>query len=261
MSKKYSIILVEDEKRFIDTIVKASENYEAFEIIATPNLVSTAYDLIKAKRPEIIITDVLLPDDSGLNLIRKVKNNTEFSDYKPYIVGITSYASQTTQQQLKDLSDIVILKNSFFRADRIFIELRFAIQSREFNEQPPSPSLDFKETKIEQAISEILNQFNVNPKLERHRKCIINMIILILQLDNLNDFNLKDLYNEIAPTVNVKNHSGVNSLITRYLSDILIKTDAGILKQIFQSCCDSKNPTAKEFFLIIAQETKQKLNS
>ena len=81
-------------------------------------------------------------------------------------------------------------------------------------------SLSPKEKKIDKAISESLNQFHTNPKLERHYRCMVNIISLAIQLD---DYNLKKLYIKVAPMVNLKNSSGVNSLVSRYLDDIAKK--------------------------------------
>ena len=257
MSKKNTIILVEDEKTFVEAITKAAKNYDEFDIIEITDLVGSAFKSIKLTRPKIIITDIQLPDDSGLNLIRQVKNDDELSDYAPYIIGITSFSSPNTIGLLKDLVDFVHLKNSHFDADKIFIELRYALQSIESNKITDMQTLSPKRKKIEKAISEVLKRFNSNPKLERHYKCALSIISLALEFD---EYNLKNLYNKVAPMVNLKNSSGVNSLMSRYLDEITKKTDANILEQTFKSCYDSQNPTAKEFIFTIAEEVKNKFD-
>jgi len=252
MTKKYKVILVEDEKNFVEAIVKASANYDEFEIVTVTDLVNVALELINAERHEIIITDIQLPDDSGLNLVRQVKNDDKFLKYSPYIIGITSYSSQSTIQQLKDLVDFIHIKNSFFNADRIFIELRYALQSINSNLILKPSILSAEENMIEQTILKVLNRFNTNPKLKRHRKCAVNIILLAIQFD---DYSLKNLYSKVAPIINLKNSSGVNSLLSRYLDEVK-DADIEVLEHIFKTCEDSRNPTAKEFIFIIAEKVK-----
>ncbi|MCL1990553.1 MAG: hypothetical protein FWG67_06655 [Defluviitaleaceae bacterium] len=90
--------------------------------------------------------------------------------------AITSFASKSTQQQLKDLVDAIHIKNSYFNADEIFIELRYAIQSIESNRIVSSSQLNQKERQIEEVVSKILSQLYHNPKKERHRKCVKRII-------------------------------------------------------------------------------------
>ena len=117
---------------------------------------------------------------------------------------------------------------------------------------------EIMEKKIDKAISEALNQFNTNPKLKRHYRCLANIISLAIQFD---DYNLKQLYSKVAPMVNLKNSSGVNSLVSRYLNELTKKNDPIILEQIFKSCHNPQSPTAKEFIFTIAKEVKNKLGN
>ena len=258
MSEKYTILLVENEQSVVNTIVTASKNYNEFEIIATTDLMSVALDLIRAKRPKVIISDVQLTDGSALKLIRQIKKSTEFSDYNPYLVGITSYASQHLQQQLKDLVDYVHIKNSHFNVKDIFTELQYAIQSIESNKLAPLSKTNHKEKKIEDAVLDVLGKFYINPKKERHQRCIIKIISLTLE-QNIDDFKLLEFYRKVAPSIGLKNANAVSSLMTRYLDEMIQKTDDAILEQAFKYCYDPTAPTAGEFFIVITKIVKSKL--
>jgi len=260
MNEKYTILLVEDEQPVAESIVASSKNYSEFEIIATTDLISVAFELIKLKRPKVIITDIELTDGSGLKLIREIKTSDEFLNYNPYLIGITSYTSQHIRQQLKDLVDYIHIKNSYFDTNNIFIELQYTIQSIESNRisQPISPN--DKEKKIEDVISEILGHLYTNPKKERHQRCVNKIISLAIKVQNEDNFNLLDAYKKVAPTIGLKNSNAVNSLVTRYLDEMIQKTDDSILKKVFKDCHKPLAPTAREFFIVIAKQAKNKLD-
>lgn len=197
----------------------------------------------------------------NLKLIRYIKDRDGLSNYNPHIIGITSFASHHTLHQLKELVDAVHIKNSYFNANEIFTELRFAIQSIESNQIARSNRPNQREREIEKEASTILNQFYNNLKKKRHRKCAIGIIQLAFSLQNSENINLIDLYTQIAPTFELKNHSAVNSLMTRYLDEIIRKTDDNVLKQVFRSCKNPTAPTTGEFFNVIIENIQDKLNT
>ena len=261
MSKKYTIMLIEDESLFVEAVVKASENYDEFEIIATTDQVNTALDLLKSERPDVLIVDIQLPDGSGLSLMRQIKSSTEFADYNPNLIAITSYTSQLIMQQLKELVDDIHIKNIDFDVNEIFIRLQYTIQSVESHKITDLFPLSHNEQKMEEKISETLKSlFDTPPKRERHHRAAVKMIALALELHHLESLKLKDLYAKVAPLVHLKSGNSVKSLMTRYLDDIIKTTDGATLRHLFKSCHDPECPTAKEFFVILAQKVKSQLN-
>jgi len=255
MISKRSILLVEDEDKFVDEIRKSAKHYPKFEIVHTTALYQEALDFIHEQRPPIVITDIHLPDESGLNLMRTIRSDEKFSNYQPYIVAITSYASPRMHKKIKDLADDLHIKNDFFNPNKIFIELSYEF---EFQEEPLSPTPELTtEPREEELIFQILDQFYVNPTKIRHRQCMSKLVTMALADEDDKPINLSKLYKKVAPLLNFKSEQSVNSLVKRYLDEIIEKTDRKILKDKFARCESPNSPTAKEFFTIIVQEARE----
>jgi PleD family two-component response regulator len=72
-------ILVVDDDPFMHLIFRSIIDETRFSMVAATN-VSDATRMIKNSRPDIIVTDVMMPDESGLSLINKLKCDRRTSD-------------------------------------------------------------------------------------------------------------------------------------------------------------------------------------
>ncbi len=72
------ILIVEDEPDIRDTLSYNFEK-EGFEVLSSPNGKS-ALKLLESNEPNIVILDLMLPDMSGLDICRQIKNDKKLSD-------------------------------------------------------------------------------------------------------------------------------------------------------------------------------------
>ena len=72
------ILIVEDEPYIRDTLSYNFEK-EGFEVLSSPNGKS-ALKLLESNEPNIVILDLMLPDMSGLDICRQIKNDKKLSD-------------------------------------------------------------------------------------------------------------------------------------------------------------------------------------
>ena len=72
------ILIVEDEPDIRDTLSYNFEK-EGFEVLSSPNGKS-ALKLLESNKPNIVILDLMLPDMSGLDLCRQIKNDKMLSN-------------------------------------------------------------------------------------------------------------------------------------------------------------------------------------
>lgn len=72
------ILIVEDEPDIRDTLSYNFEK-EGFEVLSSPNGKS-ALKLLESNEPKIVILDLMLPDMSGLDICRQIKNDKKLSD-------------------------------------------------------------------------------------------------------------------------------------------------------------------------------------
>ncbi len=77
--RKYSILIIDDEVEVIRTILDILENENpnyTFYKTAEPKL---ALRIAESRKPDLIVTDWDMPEMSGIELIKKLKNNTKTS--------------------------------------------------------------------------------------------------------------------------------------------------------------------------------------
>ena len=72
------ILIVDDEPDIRDTLSYNFEK-EGFEVLSSPNGKS-ALKLLESNEPNIVILDLMLPDMSGLDICRQIKNDKKLSD-------------------------------------------------------------------------------------------------------------------------------------------------------------------------------------
>ena len=72
------VLIVEDEPDIRDTLSYNFEK-EGFKVLSSPNGKS-ALKLLENNEPNIVILDLMLPDMSGLDICRQIKNDKKLSD-------------------------------------------------------------------------------------------------------------------------------------------------------------------------------------
>ncbi|MDP2705570.1 MAG: response regulator [Patescibacteria group bacterium] len=102
--KKYKVFLIEDEPAIVDLYRSAFER-EGFEIES----VYTGKDALsqieafkdgREERPDVIVADILLPDVSGLEILKEIRRSKEF-DSVPVIM-LTNYGTREIKETIQD---------------------------------------------------------------------------------------------------------------------------------------------------------------
>jgi DNA-binding response OmpR family regulator len=85
MKTKKNILIVEDDK-FIADIYKRKFNQEGFGVeIAKDGL--KALKIIREKKPDLLLLDIILPDFNGWQILRQIKEDQKLKDLKVVILS------------------------------------------------------------------------------------------------------------------------------------------------------------------------------
>ncbi|OIJ21282.1 hypothetical protein BKP45_00410 [Anaerobacillus alkalidiazotrophicus] len=84
----YKVVLVDDESLILKSLSKIIE-WEAFncQVVGTANDGQDAYSLIQDIQPEIVITDICMPEMTGLELLKKVQT----LQVRPEVILLSGY--------------------------------------------------------------------------------------------------------------------------------------------------------------------------
>lgn len=83
-----TIMVIDDEPAFLDVLseILETKNYN----VLTFSGALKALDFLQKQKPDLILTDIMMPDMDGLTLIRALRTRPEFSDLP--IIVISAHA-------------------------------------------------------------------------------------------------------------------------------------------------------------------------
>ena len=100
--KKHRLFLVDGDSDFRALLCSILEEEKDFEIVGSCGNGAEAVGQILATRPDIIITELILPDLDGLGLIRRI--NEKMGSARPAVVILTAYSSTSVIREASALS-------------------------------------------------------------------------------------------------------------------------------------------------------------
>jgi len=96
-----SVILIDDNPKFINDMSLIIENHPGFRMVASANNGREGKLIIQHHRPDLVIMDIMMPDDDGLEVIRYIQE--ECRSYNPHLYVITLMKTSSVRGILKDL--------------------------------------------------------------------------------------------------------------------------------------------------------------
>jgi len=115
MAKK--VLLIEDEK-ILSEMYEARLKREGFEVLSTMNAES-ALELIKKKKPDLILLDLLLPGIQGQEVLKILKEGSETKDIP--IIVFSNYDTPEVRKQSAKYKTKYILKANVTTKDLVEI--------------------------------------------------------------------------------------------------------------------------------------------
>lgn len=111
---KATVLVVEDHKDTLEFIQVLLEQ-NGFKVIPSQNC-STAFTLLSLSRPDIILTDLMIPEMTGLEFIYRLRRVTNFDTIpiiamsafdKTYLMSALSAGAEATVHKPDDLNTLV----------------------------------------------------------------------------------------------------------------------------------------------------------
>ena len=100
--RRYRVFFIEDEPEIVELYETAFE-WKGFEIKSVMNG-KDALDMIanfktgKEEKPDIIVSDILLPDISGLEILKEIRKNKEFDSIP--VIMLTNYGTEEIKKTI-----------------------------------------------------------------------------------------------------------------------------------------------------------------
>lgn len=253
MKNKIRVLIAEDNKDFCAQIKNALERNPKIEVAAVAYDGREAYEMLLETRPDVLLTDIIMPHMDGLALLGKINNNSALSKKPKYIVFSSMGYENIIAKAMK-------LGASYFYA-KPFDTNDLADKITEIFETVPT-ALTAKDSEIYSAkdletnITMYIQQVGVPAHIKGYQYIRDAIGMVIEDMDTINSIT-KLLYPTVAKHYNTT-ASRVERAIRHAIEVAWDRGNPDVLNDLFgYTILGSKGkPTNSEFIALIADKIR-----
>ncbi|MBQ6894584.1 MAG: sporulation transcription factor Spo0A [Clostridia bacterium] len=251
MKNKVRVIIADDNKEFCHSLKAALEKESFLEVAGIAYDGKEAYEMILEKRPDILLTDIIMPYMDGLALLGKIQANAMLSK-KPKSIVFSSMGYENIINKAMSLGASYFLAKPFESASLIDRIRDICFEA----EQPQLKTVVKSKNDLETNITMYIQQLGVPAHIKGYQYIRDAIAMVIDDMDTINSIT-KLLY----PTV-AKHYNTTASRVERAIRHAIeVAWDRGnpeILNEFFgYTILGSKGkPTNSEFIALIADKIR-----
>jgi len=115
------ILIVDDDTEWCNELKAHLIEHTSFEILPPVHDGMEAIEVIKERRPDIILLDLILPGCEGRDIVEHIKDN--MLSYRPIIYLISAVSSGKTRMRLKGFENVVEYSIKPVRVERVLYNI------------------------------------------------------------------------------------------------------------------------------------------
>ena len=159
-NRKPALLIVDDNKDILDYLKSELQQEYAITLAFSGN---SAWSMIHKSRPDIVLTDMMMPDGNGIELCQRIKGNPEM-DHIPVIM-LTGEGDERIELKSLELNvdhylqkpfNISILRGTLQQVLKVRDSMKKHIQRNDANGDFDNVEMDSAEEKLFQRITETL---------------------------------------------------------------------------------------------------------
>lgn len=251
MKNKVRVIIADDNKEFCHSLKASLEKESFLEVVGVAYDGKEAYEMILEKRPDILLTDIIMPYMDGLALLGKISSNTMLSK-KPKTIVFSSMGYENIINKAMNLGAAYFLAKPF-EASSLIERIKDICSAPEENKLN---TVTKSKRDLETNITMYIQQLGVPAHIKGYQYIRDAITMVIDDMDTINSIT-KLLY----PTV-AKHYNTTASRVERAIRHAIeVAWDRGnpeILNEFFgYTILGSKGkPTNSEFIALIADKIR-----
>lgn len=253
MKKKIRVLIADDNKEFCAELRSALSKNDRIEVVAVAADGREAYELVLETRPDVLLTDIIMPYMDGLALLSKINNNNILSKKPKYIV-FSSMGYENIISKAMKLGASYYYAKPFDTDDLADKVTDIFAESVPAADSAPKAKPTAKD--LETSITMYIQQIGVPAHIKGYQYIRDAITMVIEDMDTINSIT-KLLY----PTV-AKHYSTTASRVERAIRHAIeVAWDRGnpdVLNDLFgYTILGSKGkPTNSEFIALIADKIR-----
>ncbi len=253
MKNKVRVLIADDNKEFCNSLKSSLETAGFIEIAGVAYDGKEAYEMVLETRPDILLTDIIMPYMDGLALLEKINSNTMLSK-KPKSIVFSSMGYENIISKAMKLGAEYYLAKPFEASNIIerISDIFYSVQESVL----PSAAISKSKNDLETNITMYIQQLGVPAHIKGYQYIRDAITMVIDDMDTINSIT-KLLY----PTV-AKHFGTTASRVERAIRHAIeVAWDRGnpdVLNELFgYTILGSKGkPTNSEFIALIADKIR-----
>ncbi|MCI5970935.1 MAG: sporulation transcription factor Spo0A [Oscillospiraceae bacterium] len=260
MNNKVRVVVADDNKEFCRTMREYFAACEDIELIGVAFDGKEAYEMVLQTKPDVLLTDVVMPNLDGLGVLSKINNSPELAK-KPNVIVISAIGNDKIIRSAMNLgAKYYIIKPADLSviADRVreFKENMSMFKSVKIPNKSQDGSFD-----LEMGVTAIIQKIGVPAHIKGYQYMRDAIIMVIKDMDAINSVT-KILYPTVAKKYNTTS-SRVERAIRHAIEVAWDRGDPEVLDEMFgYTILSSKGkPTNSEFIAMISDKLRLELKS
>lgn len=240
MENKVTVILADANEEFRMLMKQTVESTGEFQVVGSTGSGREALELVQRLRPQLLLTDVILPELDGFGLLRQLGQQPESA---PRAIVISSFCSRRSVGQAMELGVYFFLPKPV--NEESLLELMRQASSSEQEEAHFTPAL-------EGMVTAIIHEIGVPAHIKGYQYLREAIMIAVNDMDVINAVT-KVLYPEVAKRF-CTTPSRVERAIRHAIEVAWDRGDIETLQKYFGYTVNSTKgkPTNSEFIAMIA---------
>ena len=252
---KVRVMVADDSREFCRTLRDYFHTCEDIELVGLAYDGKEAYEMVLETKPDVLLTDIIMPNLDGLGVLSKINNNSTLTK-KPNCIVVSAIGNDkvtTTAINLGARYYIIKPIDLSALADRVreFKEFPSAIKS---SQKSPDSQSD-----LETDVTTIIQKIGVPAHIKGYQYMRDAIIMVINDMETINSVT-KILYPTVAKKYNTTS-SRVERAIRHAIEVAWDRGDPEVLDAMFgYTILSSKGkPTNSEFIAMISDKIRLKI--
>lgn len=244
MEKKTRVILADANEEFRELLRGSIEKTGEFEVVGTAGDGMSALKLVTEKKPQLLITDILLPELDGFGLLDRIAS---LDDRPSTLIVSALYRDSIVAQAME--RDVSFFMPKPCETESLLERMRQAIGMEALAEESEAQAL-------ERQVTSVIHEVGVPAHIKGYQYVREAIIIAVQDMDVINAVT-KVLYPEVA-----KRYSTTPSRVERAVRHAIEvaweRGDLDTLQRYFGYTVNSSKgkPTNSEFIAMIADRIR-----
>ncbi len=271
MKEKISVLIADDNNEFANTLASYLKNHDDMEVVGMAKDGNEAVDMIKTRKPDIALLDVIMPHLDGLGVLEQIQETD--IDKKPLCIMLSAVGQDKITQKAINLGaeyyvvkpfDIELLIKRI-REVKIYqnVPIRPVYISREIKAPyiELEPNAKKNEKNLEALVTNIIHEVGVPAHIKGYQYLREAIMMVINDIDVINQIT-KQLYPDIAEKYKTT-PSRVERAIRHAIEVAWGRGEQSAVENIFGYTVSASKgkPTNSEFIAMIADKLRLELKS